>query len=114
MIPNRHGEQGWFQYIPHASSNNAAAAHACVRGGTASGGPGSDPSAVRRRPLPKDQPLPRCGKAGSFPIHEWFEYIVGRNPEFPERALEITHAEMRRRLDRIDSESVDWTPGTTS
>ena len=61
------------------------------------------------RPLPRDLPLPCCGKAGSFRIHDWFEYTVGRNPEFPERALEITHNEIRRRLDRIDSETLDWT-----
>jgi len=109
MIPNRHGEQGWFQYIPHASSQTLR----LLMHAYAVGRQQQDMDRIEEqygdRPLPKDQPLPGCGKAGSFRIHEWFEYTVGRNPDFPDRALEITYAEMRRRLDRIDSETLDWT-----
>ena len=109
MIPNKHGEQGWFEFVPHASSQTLRLlmhAHAVGR-------QQQDMDRIEEqygdRPLRQDLPLPGCGKAGSFSIHEWFEYTLGRNPDFPERALEITYAEMRRRLDRIDSESLDWT-----
>ena len=109
MIPNKHGDQGWFEYIPHASSPTLR----LLMHAYAVGRQQQDMDRIEEqygdRPLPKDQPLPGCGKAGSFSIHEWFEYTVGRNPDFPERALEVTHAEMRRRLDRIDSETLDWT-----
>jgi len=109
MIPNKHGDQGWFEYTPHAASNTLR----LLMHAYAVGRQQQDMDRIEEqygdRPLPQDQPLPGCGKAGSFRIHEWFEYTVGRNPDFPERALEITHAEMRRRLDRIDSETLDWT-----
>ena len=109
MIPNKHGDQGWFEYIPHASSDTLR----LLMHAYAVGRQQQDMDRIGEqygdRPFPQEQPLPRCGKAGSFRIHEWFEYTVGRNPDFAERALEITHAEMRKRLDRMDSESLDWT-----
>ena len=109
MIPNKHGDQGWFEYVPHASSDTLR----LLMHAYAVGRQQQDLDRIDQqygdRPSPQDGPLPGCGKAGSFRIHEWFEYTVGRNPDFPARALEITHAEMRRRLDRIDSESLDWT-----
>ena len=108
MIPNRYGEQGWFQYIPHTSSPTLR----LLMHAYAVGRQQQDMDRIQEqygdRPLPRDLPLPGCGKAGSFSIHEWFEYTVGRNPEFPQRALEVTQAEMRRRLDRMDTEEVDW------
>jgi len=108
MIPNKHGEQGWFEYAPHASSSTLR----LLMHAYAVGRQQQDLDRIEEqygdRPLPRDKPLPGCGKSGSFYIHDWFEYTLGRNPEFPERALEITHGEMRRRLDRIDSETLDW------
>ncbi len=109
MIPNRHGDRGWFQYIPHTASPVLR----LLMHAYAVGWQQQDLDRIEARygdrPLPGDQPLPRCGKAGSFGIHEWFEYALGRNPDFPRRVLQTTHAEMQRRLDRIDGESVDWT-----
>ena len=109
MIPNKHGDQGWFEYAPHASSNTLR----LLMHAYAVGRQQQDLDRIEEqygdRPLPRDKPLPGCGKSGSFYIHDWFEYTLGRNPEFPERALEMTHGEMRRRLDRIDSETLDWT-----
>ena len=109
MIPNKHGAKGWFEFIPHASSQTLR----LLMHAYAVGRKQEDMDRIEEqygdRPLPENKPLPGCGKAGSFTIHEWFEYTVGRNPKFPERALEITYAEMSRRLDRIESETVDWT-----
>ena len=109
MIPNKHGDRGWFEFIPHASSPTLR----LLMHAYAVGRQQQDLDRIEEqygdRPLPQDQPLPRCGKAGSFAVHEWFEYIVGRNPDFPARALEVTQREMRRRLDQIDSEEADWT-----
>ena len=109
MIPNKYGQQGWFEFIPHASSQTLRLLmHAFAVG--------RQPQDMDRideqygdRPLPADGALPGCGKAGSFSIHEWFEYTVGRNPEFPSRVLEVTRREMCKRLNTIDSESLDWT-----
>ncbi|MFA6107962.1 MAG: hypothetical protein WDA75_04245 [Candidatus Latescibacterota bacterium] len=108
MIPNRHGAQGWFQFIPHTASPTLR----LLMHAYAVGRQQQDMDRIQEqygdRPLPADQPLPGCGKAGSFPVHEWFEYTVGRNPDFPRRVLEVTQAEMRRRLEQIDTESLDW------
>jgi len=109
MIPNRHGDQGWFQYIPHTSSQTLRLLMHAYAVGRQQQDMDRIETQYGDRPLPKDQPLPGCGKAGSFSIHEWFEYISGRNPDFPTRTLDITFAEMRQRLDRIDSDSLDWT-----
>ncbi|MEW6755963.1 MAG: hypothetical protein AB1505_34035, partial [Candidatus Latescibacterota bacterium] len=108
VIPNRYGLKGWFQYIPHT----AAPTLRLLMHAYAVGRQQQDMDRIEEqygdRPLPADQPLPGCGKAGSFHVHEWFEYIVGRNPDFPRRVLEVTQAEMRRRLNQIDTESLDW------
>ena len=109
MIPNKHGDQGWFEYVPHAASDTLRLLMHAYAVGRQQQDLDRIDEQYGDRPLPADQPLPGCGKSGSFRIHEWFEYTVGRNPDFPARALEITHAEMRRRLDRIDSETLDWT-----
>ena len=109
MIPNKHGDQGWFEYTPHYSSGTLRLLMHAYAVGRQQQDLDRINTAYGDRPLPQDLPLPRCGKAGSFYIHDWFEYILGRNPGFPARALEITYAEMRRRLDRIDSETLDWT-----
>ena len=109
MIPNKYGDKGWFEYIPHASSQTLRLLmHAYSVG--------RDPSDMDRineqygdRPLPADGPLPGLGKAGSFTVHEWFEYTQGRNPDFPMRALQVTDNHMRKRMEQIDSESLDWT-----
>jgi hypothetical protein len=109
MIPNKHGDQGWFEYTPHAESHTLR----LLMYAYAVGRQQQDLDRIEEqygdRPLPRDLPLPVCSKAGNFHIHDWFEYTVGRNPEFPERALEITQVEMRRRLEVIDSETLDWT-----
>ncbi len=108
MIPNKHGEKGWFEYIPHTSSPTLR----LLMHAYAVGRQQQDLDRIQAqygdRPLLSDKPLPRCGKGGNFAAHEWFEYIVGRNPDFPQRILNATHTEMSRRLDRIDSESLDW------
>jgi len=108
MIPNKHGDKGWFEYVPHASSDTLRLLMHAYAVGRQQQDLDRIDEQYGDRPYQGDQPLPGCGKAGSFRIHEWFEYMVGRNPEFPQRALEITHAEMRRRLDRSDSETLDW------
>ena len=108
MIPNKHGEKGWFEFIPkEASPTLRLLMHAYAVG--------RQPQDLARieeqygdRPLPDPDGLPSRGKAGSFTVHEWFEYIVGRNPDFPHRALEATEVEMRYRLDRMDGDSLDW------
>lgn len=109
MIPNKHGEQGWFEFIPHARSSTLR----LLMHAYAVGRQQQDLDRIEEqygdRPLPADQPLPGTGKSGSFSIHEWFEYTIGRNPDFVSRVLETTRREMRKRLDRIDSEEVDWT-----
>lgn len=108
MIPNRYGAQGWFQFIPHTASPTLR----LLMHAYAVGRQQQDMDRIQEqygdRPLPSTQPLPGCGKAGSFHVHEWFEYTVGRNPDFPQRVLAVTEAEMRRRLNQIDSESLDW------
>lgn len=108
MIPNKHGKEGWFEFIPkEASPTLRLLMHAYAVG--------RQPEDLARieeqygdRPLPDPAALPQRGKAGSFTVHEWFEYVVGRNPDFPRRALEATEDEMRKRLDRIDADSLDW------
>jgi hypothetical protein len=108
LIPNRHGDQGWFEFIPHDKSPTLRLLMHCY----AVGRQRQDLDRIQEqygdRPLPADQPLPGTGKAGNFSVHEWFEYIVGRNPDFPSRVLEVTQREMRKRLDQIDAEGVDW------
>jgi hypothetical protein len=108
LVPNRHGDGGWFDYEPHhASGTLRLLMHAYVVGRC-----DEDMARIEQRygdrPLPQADTPPGIGKAGSFDIHNWFEYLVGRNPEFPQKTLEATQAEMRRRLDRIDSDSLDW------
>ncbi|HJP29115.1 MAG: hypothetical protein QF689_18235 [Candidatus Latescibacteria bacterium] len=109
MIPNKYGQQGWFEYIPHASSQTLRLLMHAFAVGRQQQDMDRIDEQYGDRPLPADGPLPGCGKAGSFSIHEWFEYTVGRNPDFPSRVLEITQREMGKRLDTIDSESLDWT-----
>ena len=108
MIPNKHGEKGWFEFVPHASSDTLRLLMHAYAVGRQQQDLDRIDEQYGDRPFQGDQPMPGCGKAGSFRIHEWFEYTVGRNPDFPQRALEITHREMRRRLDRSDSETLDW------
>jgi hypothetical protein len=109
MIPNKYGKQGWFEYIPHASSQTLRLLMHAYSVGHQQQDLDRIEEQYGDRPLPGDQPLPGCGKAGSFSIHEWFEYTIGRNPDFPSRVLEVTQREMRKRLDKIDTESLDWT-----
>ena len=109
MIPNKYGQQGWFEYIPHASSQTLRLLMHAYSVGRQQQDLDRIEEQYGDRPLLGDRPLPGCGKAGSFSIHEWFEYTVGRNPDFPSRVLATTEQEMRKRLNTIDSESLDWT-----
>jgi hypothetical protein len=108
MIPNKHGARGWFEFIPHASSQTLRLLMHAYSVGRQQQDLDRIEEQYGDRPLPADGPLPGCGKAGSFTIHEWFEYTVGRNPDFPSRVLEITQREMLKRLDKMDSGSLDW------
>ncbi len=108
LIPNKHGDCGWFDYVTHDASDTLR----LLMHAYAVGRQKQDMARIEEqygdRPMPQDGPPPRTGKSASFFIHEWFEYIVGRNPSFPQRALQATHDEMCRRLDRMDGDSLDW------
>lgn len=109
MIPNKHGDQGWFEFMPHAKSSTLRLLMHAYSVGRQSQDLDRIEEQYGDRPFPADQPLPGTGKSGNFSIHEWFEYTVGRNPDFVSRVLETTEREMRKRMDQIDSDSLDWT-----
>jgi hypothetical protein len=49
---------------------------------------------------------PSFGKAGHFWPEKWFGYVMGENPDFPDRVLEDTYTCLQQRLDKIEND--DW------
>jgi hypothetical protein len=94
LVPYRHSDKGWFDWNPVQASVPVALWHHTgdpadrERLDALRAASGYDWSQVR--------PFRDKEEAG----HEepWYEYLAGRNPDFPAKILAAAHAEARRRL----------------
>jgi hypothetical protein len=106
LVPYRHSDRGWFDYNPVQASVPVALWHHTGDPGdrdrleTLRAASGYDWSTVR--------PFRDKEEAG----HEepWYEYLAGRNPEFPEKILAAAHAETRRRLALLEEHAGEPVP----
>jgi hypothetical protein len=101
LVPSRHGDAGWFDYRP---SNPKFPAFLWYMS--------RDPSDLERL----RQSFPdRAGlyegagsffKAGKYPAERWMGYMMGENPEYPDKVLEDTYIEIARRMERTDADNI--------
>jgi len=105
-IPNRHMDAGWSDYrvlrpeyplqiwyMSQAESDHARLMRFPERL--------TEWNAVR----------PGRGKGDDIHIAPWYRYIIGANPDYPQRILEAQWAEVARRLDKMahdDGDPEDW------
>lgn len=101
QVPARHGDQGWFDYRPLQGARD------CVHAWFMSQS-GEDLGRLQERfpDWEEWRGQPDFFKAGSYAPLGWFAYVQGRNPGFPEQALEDTYTGICRRLEQIESD--DW------
>ena len=103
-VPARHSDQGWFDFRP---PNPAPYIHLYMMSL-------SDVDKARVDELflnQEDWNRMHLGNAGSVSPLAWYAYIVGQNPDYPEKVLDDTYTSMCCRLDRIanDDDNVgEW------
>ncbi|WP_201760885.1 MULTISPECIES: hypothetical protein [unclassified Nonomuraea] len=103
LVPNRHDDQGWFDFQPPQLGLPVWLWHASQSGGDADrldrlrAGSGYDWTAVR--------PFRNKEEAG----HEapWLEFLRGANPGFPEAMLSTALGQVQRRMALIDADNAD-------
>jgi len=101
LIPARHGDTGWFDY---RSPNPHDFVHTYFMT--------QDPRDLARLQeqcpdLAGPQQPMSFGKAGGCQLTDWFTYIQGNNPGYPEKALDDTHAAICQRLENIENDDDD-------
>ena len=104
MVPARHGDGGWFDYrvpdplyyvhLHYISQSDEDLARLDER----------FPERQGFLKLPAEWGR---GKAGICPPGPWRAFVEGRHPEFPERMVESTVANICSALDRIDGDDED-------
>lgn len=105
LVPHKHLDAGWTDYRP---ANPFHAIHLWAR--TLDD---SDLERVERVPRTSDWAeviVPRrpfATKHFNANTLAWFEYMRGRNPEYPERALQANHELIDQQLRRLRSEEGD-------
>jgi len=104
VVPARHGDRGWFDFRPpdpylyihlyylSQSREDLARIDAIF------------PEREGFGQLPPDW---GAAKAGICPPKAWFAFTEGRNPGFPEQALDSTHSSMCRALERLEADDSD-------
>jgi hypothetical protein len=90
MYPRMHGDKGWYHFLPDRYDYNAVEiAYLSMR-----------PEDRRRLPEPSSgQRTVMYREADNHARHlAWMEYLAGRNPDFPERALRADLERIRARV----------------
>lgn len=103
-VPFRHGEVGWFDYREPLSRHPIHLYFLTRRE--------SDLAAIHER-FPESvragwyQRSTESGKSGHFWPEQWFGYMSGEFPDFPDRAVDDTYRLMQHRLDLIEHDDRD-------
>jgi hypothetical protein len=101
VVPNRHGDAGWFHYVPPDPQYYVHLYHISR----------SDEDLKRlEERLPgweKWRSVPSFSKAGYHPPLAWHAYHQGQNEGFVETALDATYQGISDRLDKIDHDDDD-------
>ena len=98
VVPAKYGDQGWFDYRPPRLSNYVRL-YFMSRSG-------EDLARLEERFPPQAhwEEQRHLGKSGSFSPEDWFAYVEGKNPGFPDQVLDDTYRGICQRMDRIDAD----------
>lgn len=110
-IPHRHGNSGWYDFRPITTgmhSNVSPVNDYPVHLWVASMQPEDQARIERWRPVTKAAPLHEGrGKGDSIHTGNWYDYLQGRDPGYPEAILRVNWREMQRRLAAIRTDNTD-------
>jgi hypothetical protein len=101
LVPARHGDQGWFDY---RRPNPLSYVHLAYLSQAE-----QDRARLEERfpEWAEWRDPPRFFKAGSYGPLGWYAYLRGKNPGFPEQAIEDTYTAINGRLERIENDVWD-------
>lgn len=103
-VPARHGDRGWFDYRP---PDPRLYIHLWYL-------TGADEDWKRLMTFPdKEQWNLRggFGKGGQYHPAQWFGYVSGQDPDYPEAVLDAHYSEVWRRMDKMrhdDEDPKEW------
>jgi hypothetical protein len=99
LVPFRHSDRGWFDYNPMLAAIPMALWHHT-----------SDPADRQRldelrKAAGYDWRIVRSFRSKEEAGHEepWFTYLIGDNPDYPEKILAAAQAQVRHRLARMQA-----------
>ena len=102
VTPNKYSTDGWFDYLPVDPTYYVYLFYASHRP--------EDRQRIEERlpPLEEWGQYPAHGRwGGSFTPARWYAYMAGGRPDYPREALDLTYAEMSRRIDLVDNDDGD-------
>jgi hypothetical protein len=99
LVPFRHSDRGWFDYNPMLAASPMTLWHY-----------GNDPADRQRldelrKAAGYDWRIVRSFRSKEEAGHEepWFTYLIGDNPDYPEKILAAAQAQVRHRLARMQA-----------
>jgi hypothetical protein len=101
LVPNKHLDSGWSDYRPALVAYPLYCWMISMED--------QDLRRVERVSIPENQkqPTTQVGKGFIGNQEAWFEYMQGRNPQYPEQMMQVNYELINSQLDKLRSEQGD-------